>query len=77
MHLKIYGQVQGVGFRTFVRKHAEQLQLDGWAKNLPDGTIEVVARGTKERLLALKQLCEEGPQFAQVEKVKEKWEEIS
>lgn len=51
----VSGQVQGVGFRYWVRQEAQSLGLAGWVANLPDGTVEVVAEGpleTCESLLA-------------------------
>jgi acylphosphatase len=51
----VSGRVQGVGFRWWTRRVAEGLGLDGWAENLPDGRVEVVAEGPRggcERLLA-------------------------
>ena len=52
----VRGHVQGVGFRWWVRSRALQLDLRGWAKNLPDGRVEVLAQGEPaacERLIAL------------------------
>ncbi len=51
----MHGRVQGVGFRWFTRARALELGLAGWASNLPDGRVEVVAEGPREacaRLLA-------------------------
>lgn len=44
VHLIFYGRVQGVGFRKFVKTKAQQLGVKGYVKNLPDGTVEVVAK---------------------------------
>jgi acylphosphatase len=52
----VHGSVQGVGFRWWTRSRALELGLVGWAKNLPDGRVEVVAEGTRqscEQLLAI------------------------
>ena len=51
----VSGRVQGVGFRWFVLRHAERDGLTGFARNLPDGRVEVVATGdagAHERLAA-------------------------
>ena len=47
------GRVQGVGFRAFVRRIASSLKLSGYAKNLPDGTVEIVAEGDSKRITQL------------------------
>ncbi|MCX8195041.1 MAG: acylphosphatase [Candidatus Micrarchaeota archaeon] len=48
------GSVQGVGFRAFVMGHALQLGVSGYVRNLPDGSVEIVAEGTPEQL---EELC--------------------
>lgn len=53
LHAKVYGRVQGVGFRYFVRNSATELSLVGWARNRHDGSVEVLAEG---ELKALKKL---------------------
>lgn len=49
----VHGRVQGVGFRWWVRSRALELGLVGWAANLEDGRVEVVAEGTREAAEAL------------------------
>lgn len=44
------GRVQGVGFRSFACRVASSLQLVGWAKNLPDGTVEMLVEGDEEKI---------------------------
>jgi acylphosphatase len=61
--------VQGVGFRWYVARHARSLGLVGFARNLPDGRVEVVVSGPEESLPALEQLLRTGPANAQVERV--------
>jgi acylphosphatase len=65
----VSGMVQGVGFRWFVARHARSLGLAGYARNLPDGRVEVVVSGPDEALPELEQLLRAGPANAQVEKV--------
>lgn len=63
----VSGQVQGVGFRWFVARHARGLGLGGYARNLPDGRVEVVASdGPAEALARLEELLRSGPSHAQV-----------
>jgi acylphosphatase len=65
----VSGMVQGVGFRWFVARHARSLGLSGYARNLPDGRVEVVVDGPETSLPDLEQLLRSGPAYAQVESV--------
>jgi acylphosphatase len=67
----VSGIVQGVGFRYFTQHAAERLRLTGYAKNLPDGRVEIYAIGTAERLAKLRSALERGPWGASVSEVKE------
>lgn len=73
--LIIHGSVQMVGFRFSTRRKASSLELTGFIRNLPDGTVEVVVEGEKERLEELLQFCRKGPVFARVDKIDIRWEE--
>ncbi len=75
VYMRIYGIVQGVGFRFFVLMHARRLGLKGYVRNMPDGSVEVVAEGPKEALEELIKLCRRGPPAAVVESVDVRWEE--
>ena len=65
----VSGVVQGVGFRWYVARHARALGLAGFARNLPDGRVEVMAAGTDGTLDRLEQLLRAGPAHAEVERV--------
>lgn len=71
----VRGRVQGVGYRAFVQKKALELGLSGYAENLPDGRVEVVAEGPKEDLEALLHHLKQGPGLARVEGVEVQWAE--
>lgn len=75
LHIIISGRVQDVGFRFFVERLAESLSLAGSAQNLSDGTVEVIAYGTKEGLERLLEACRKGPQAARVDDVRVEWGE--
>lgn len=62
----ISGRVQGVGFRASTRQRGEALGLAVRARNLPDGRVEVIARGSQDALDALCDWLRTGPRFAQV-----------
>lgn len=61
------GRVQGVGFRWFVREEARRAGVDGWVRNLPDGTVEVLAAGTPDSVNALVRAVRRGPSAARVD----------
>ena len=65
----VRGRVQGVGFRYFVLSRARLLGLQGWVRNLPDGTVEARAWGEDGALDSLHALLAEGPGHARVENV--------
>ncbi len=75
--LKIYGLVQGVFFRDFVRNKARGLNITGWARNEYDGTLKVIAEGKSEDLKKLIELCYLGPPSAKVKKIEVDWQEFS
>ena len=62
----VKGRVQGVGFRWFVIDAAERLGLSGFARNLPDGSVEVVAQGAAVALDAMRAELAVGPRAARV-----------
>lgn len=62
----ISGRVQGVGFRYFVKTHADDLNLKGYAKNLADGRVEVMMQGGIEETKRLLSLLHQGPRFSSV-----------
>ena len=63
------GKVQGVFFRASTREQALKLGLRGYAKNLPDGRVEVLAEGDERALNALERWLHVGPPMARVELV--------
>ncbi len=74
LHARVYGVVQGVGFRHFVWKHALSLRLTGWVRNRRDGSVEVVAEGSRENLETLLAYLHQGPLGARVDRVEVQWE---
>jgi acylphosphatase len=70
---RVYGEVQGVGYRYFARRTALALGLRGYARNLADGTVEVVAEGTRSTLDELVRRLERGPSAADVRQVETAW----
>ena len=71
----VSGDVQGVGYRAFVRRHALDLGLAGTVENLPDGRVEVVAEGPRSELEHLLIFLRRGPVHAEVGAIDEAWGE--
>jgi acylphosphatase len=67
----VRGRVQGVGFRWFIEKHANDIGVKGWTRNRDDGSVEVYAVGTKNQLDRLSASLYKGPPMAEVRGVEE------
>jgi acylphosphatase len=67
----VRGRVQGVGFRWFVEREAHILGIAGWVRNNPDGSVEVLAMGSRDQLSGLRSRLREGPRAARVDDVEE------
>ncbi|MDP8208577.1 MAG: acylphosphatase [Candidatus Electryonea clarkiae] len=75
LHAIVSGRVQGVSFRWFVRKHARPLRVNGWVRNLSDGTVEVLAEGEKDNLQTLLDYLRQGPYSSIVRNIDIIWSE--
>jgi acylphosphatase len=69
----VRGQVQGVGYRWFVRRLAAQLGVSGWVANQADGSVLVVAEGPPATLHDLLDQLHRGPSGAHVQSIAEEW----
>ena len=67
----VRGRVQGVGFRWFVEREAHVLGVSGWVRNNADGSVEVLAQGTRDQLLGLRSRLRQGPRAARVDDIEE------
>ena len=74
VHLFISGLVQGVFFRLNTTQKAKEMGLTGWVCNLPDGRVEAVLEGEKEKVDKMIKWVKDGPCPAKVEKVEIKKE---
>jgi len=61
------GRVQGVAYRFFAEKYAGRMGISGWARNLPDGRVEVLAEGSGGNIEVFLELLREGPRLARVD----------
>lgn len=64
------GRVQGVGFRYFVADAAAHEGIAGWARNLPDGRVEIAAEGEADALERFERRIRQGPPHARVDEVR-------
>ena len=71
--INVSGDVQGVGFRYFVARIAGNLELNGYAKNLYNGDVEIYAEGRKEFLEELVRKAGQGPSYARVDNIRVEW----
>lgn len=77
LHAFIYGRVQGVFFRSFVVGKARELGLNGYVRNVADGSVEVKGEGKRQDLEKLVGFLREGPSHARVVKVDNSWGEYT
>jgi len=77
VHIIVSGRVQGVFFRSNTRETASNLGLRGYARNLYNGDVEVVAEGNEEKLNKLIEFCKKGPESAHVTNIKIKYEKAT
>jgi acylphosphatase len=73
--VSIKGRVQGVFFRAETRDRARSLGITGWVSNEPDGSVQAVFEGERERVESMVDWCRRGPGGAEVEDVDVAWEE--
>ena len=71
--ITVSGRVQGVGYRYFIARIADELELKGYAKNLFNGNVEITAEGRHEFLEALIKKAKEGPRNSRVNSCKVEW----
>lgn len=73
-HIFVSGKVQGVFLRYNTRREAQKLGITGWIWNLPDGRVEAVFEGEKDKIEKIIEWLRKGPTFTKIEKVEVKWE---
>jgi acylphosphatase len=73
LKIKIYGRVQGVGFRFFAKQWAEKLNIVGFVLNEKDGSVYIQAYGKKENLEKFLNNCFKGTSFSKVLKIDYEW----
>ncbi|MDI3530641.1 MAG: acylphosphatase [Candidatus Atribacteria bacterium] len=71
--LVLKGRVQGVGYRYFVLRKAGDFDVVGFVRNLPDGSVEVVAEGAEPEVKRFFEEVKKGPASAYVREAREEW----
>jgi acylphosphatase len=72
--ITVIGDVQGVAYRYNAMKEAKAISLTGYAKNMADGSVEILAQGEKAEIEAFIEWCKAGPSQARVKDIKISWE---
>lgn len=65
----VSGEVQGIGYRAFIKRRSQSLGVIGWVRNLEDGSVEAVFQGESEIIEQIIAACNRGPVFARVNDV--------
>ena len=69
VHISVYGEVQGTGFRTWTKEQADKLNLSGWTRKASDGSIEIFSQGEQEKINEFVSICWDGPNMAFIDEV--------
>ncbi len=69
LHAQIFGKVHGVFFRDYTKRRADELDLAGWVRNCPDGTVEAVISGTESSIRQMVEWFHQGSPYSHVDKV--------
>lgn len=69
VRMKVYGKVQGVGFRYYTLRQANKLGVKGWVRNARDGTVEIVAQGDPASLQKLAAAVKQGSPASEVKRI--------
>jgi acylphosphatase len=67
--IRIYGRVQGVGFRYHTQQVAREHNISGMVKNMIDGSVYIEASGTEQDINQFVGWCHKGPRWAYIEQV--------
>ena len=74
-HIFVQGLVQGVFFRANTYKKAKDLGLFGWIRNLPDGRVEAIFEGEKDKVKEIIEWLKKGPMFAKIDDISVNFED--
>ena len=69
VHISVYGEVQGTGFRTWTKEQADKFNLSGWTRKASDGSIEIFSQGEEDKINDFVSICWDGPNMAFIDEV--------
>ena len=69
VHLLVFGKVQGVFFRSNLKKVCDNAGVMGWVRNKPDGSVEAILQGGEDGIRAVLDWSKQGPERAQVSRI--------
>jgi len=75
LHIRVYGRVQGVGFRAFVTQNANLFNIKGWVRNVDRDQVETHTEGTQEKLERFLEKVKTGPGASNVKECDFEWGE--
>jgi len=75
VHAFVSGRVQGVAYRYFAERRADEIPVTGWVRNLSDGRVEIMAEGEKADLESFLGFLRQGPRMAKVDDLDFFWED--
>lgn len=70
LNIKVFGQVQGIGFRFSALRQADKLGIKGFVRNEPDDSVYIEAEGEEAALQEFVKWCHKGPYFAKMHDVR-------
>lgn len=76
LEAKVFGIVQGVGFRFYIHYYAKKYNLTGYVKNNIDGSVSFVGEGEEDDLKKIIEHLKSGPTGAEVDEVKIEWKDF-
>ena len=69
IHISIYGDIQGTGFRSWSKEQAKKFSLSGWVRKASDGSIEIFTQGEEEKINDFVSSCWDGSNMAFIDEV--------
>ena len=69
VHISVYGEVQGTGFRIWSKEQADKFSLSGWTRKASDGSIEIFSQGEEDKINDFVSICWDGPNMAFIDEV--------